>query len=208
MAGPQNNFSAARAQVTVFDAEGNPHTTDRLNALDLVRSGGYHWREEDTKTARPEADGPENPSDPFVTIYAEDGTPHEDVARANAVELVNSGKFFWNPKGEAPEAVDAADAAEEPKEPAPAPEAPEEPVAPAPETINPVEEALEAQALRVAGSDDVVSYLEGFSLDALKTMAEERYGEKIHHRASKETAIQKIVELEEARLVGDDQADA
>jgi hypothetical protein len=36
-------------------------------------------------------------------------------------------------------------------------------------------------------------------LDALKEIASERYGESIHHRASKETAIGKIVELEEAR---------
>ncbi len=203
---PSHTPNAATKMVTIYNEDGETLNVSRLNALDLIRGGGYYWKAEDINNPHPEADGPKDPSAKTQTVYAEDGAPHV-VDSANARDMIGTGKYFWNPPtgtvAETP--ADDEDKTDEGStepvaDPAPAPTAEAD--------VVPSEEGLAAQAERVTGSDDVIAYLEGFSEQALRDMAMERYGEKLHHRASKETLITKIVEMEDARTVGDDQADA
>jgi len=210
---PSHAPNPASDQVTIFDSEGNSITASRLNAVDLVRGGTHFWKAQDVNVARPEADGPADPSAAVVTIYDAEGTPYE-LDSANARDMINSGDYFWNdPKlvAATPAAAETPAVEEEPSEVTAETETPAvEETAEVEEAAEEVteQESLEAEALRVSGEEDVVAYLEGFSEEALRTMAQERFGEKIHHRASKTNVIAKIVEFEEARLVGDDQADA
>jgi len=221
---PASSPNHATRMVTIFNSEGEELVVSRLNAMDLIRDGGYFWKAEDVNKPRSEDAGPVNPKAKTQTVYGEDGTAYE-LDSANARDMINTGKYFWNdPTAGTSEAADAAtdedktadDNSTVVTEPAPEtdaePESPTEPEStPAPTAdpdIDPVKEPLVAQALRVTGSDDVIVYLEGFADQALRDMAMERYGEKLHHRASKATVIEKIVALEDARTVGDDQADA
>lgn len=198
---PSHSMNAAIKQVTIFNSEGDKFEVSRLNAVDLVRGGGYFWKPEDVDKDRPEADGPADPTAKVQTIYDAEGKPFE-VDSANARDMINSGNYFWNAPTSDAEKVPETSA--EPKiETTVAPPAPI--VDP---DVVPAEEALLAQAERVTGTDDVIAYLEGFADQALRDMAMERYGEKLHHRASKETLIKKLVELEDARTVGEDQAEA
>lgn len=215
---PASSANHAKRLVTIFDKDGNELEVSRLNATDLIRDGGYFWKADDVNKARPESAGSPNPKAKTQTVFGADGTPYE-VDSANARDMINTGNYFWN-KPDSGGTVDEDTSSEqgEPTEPEAAdedetvvePPASEE-TDPAPSTdtdVDPASEALAAQAQRVTGSDDVIVYLEGFSEQALRDMAMERYGEKPHHRASKATVIEKIVELEDARTVGDDQADA
>jgi len=196
MAGPQNNFNAAMADIEVYDSvTGESLITARLNAIDLVRAGSHRWKKEDIGRARPEAEGPADPSAELIVVYDAKGAALETTP-ANARELVGTGAYTWTDPNEvkseeekAAEAVVAAAEAVAETEAAIAAEAIEG------------EESLTEEAKRVTGDNDVAKYLEGFSLEALKQIAEERFGEKVHHRASKETAIMKIVELEEAAQI-------
>lgn len=198
---PSHSMNAAIKQVTIFNSEGDKFEVSRLNAVDLVRGGGYFWKPEDVDKDRPEADGPADPTAKVQTIYDAEGKPFE-VDSANARDMINSGNYFWNAPTSGAEK--APETSAEPKI--------ETTVAPPAPTVDPdvvpAEEALLAQAERVTGTDDVIAYLEGFADQALRDMAMERYGEKLHHRASKETLIKKLVELEDARTVGEDQAEA
>lgn len=194
MAGPNNGFNARLQPVTIYAPDGTPTETTRPNAIDMVRRSGYSWNANDAGKTRVEAEGPEDPSAKIAIIYDKDGNKHETDTR-NARELVARGDFTWTLNGmteqKAAEAVmDAAQALADAEAKAAAAE-------PTPD------ESLTEEAVRVAGDADVAKYLDGFSLDALKSIASERYGESIHHRASKETAIAKIVELEEARQLAE-----
>lgn len=198
MAGPKNGFMAGRQLVTIFSSTGESVQVSRPNAIDLVRTSGYSWTREDAGKERVEGDGPADPTAITVIVYDLDGNPIE-VSKNNARELVNRGTHRWTTNGvteaEAARAVvEAADALAKAESmqtgSADAVSQTSEP------TTQP--ESLKEEAERVSGNPDVAAYLDGFSLEALKTMATERYGEAIHHRASKETAISKIVELEEA----------
>ncbi len=67
------------------------------------------------------------------------------------------------------------------------------------ETTDPVVEerpTLAEEAKTIAGLDDVAQYLEGFSNEALRKIAEDRYGIRLHHRSAKDTLIERIVALE------------
>jgi len=211
---PSHVPNPASDQVVIFDSEGNSFSASRLNAVDLIRGGTYFWKAQDVNVARPESEGPADPTANVVTIYSEDGTPYE-LDSANARDMINTGGFFWNdPKnagtlpaaeatiGEGASIETSEDVIEQTEEVSE--ELPKE----SGEDASTQQESLEAEALRVSGETDVVAYLEGFSEDALRLMAQERFSEKIHHRASKNNVIAKLVEFEEARLVGDDQADA
>lgn len=186
---PENSSDYANARVTVHDAEGTAQEVSRLNAVDLVRHNGYFWKAQDAYLPRPEADGPKDPTASSVTIYNLDGEETE-ASVANARDLVSSGAYFWNNPTlvESPEEV--GNTAEENSDDS---------------AIDLSKESLAVQAASVSDSDDVIAYLESFSLDDLKELAEERYGEKLHHRVSKETAIVKITEWEDARTA--EQAD-
>lgn len=194
--GPKNGFMSAKQAVTIYSSTGEIVETTRPNAIDMVRTGGYSWTREDAGKQRVEADGPADPSADVVVIFDKSGKPLE-VAKRNARELVNSGAYTWTTNGVTKEeaaaaVVEAVEALEEAIV-----KAAEEAADVAEEATDGVE-SLTEEAERVTGSPDVSAYLEGFSLDALKNIASERYGESIHHRASKATAIAKIVELEEA----------
>lgn len=190
MAGPQNHFNAGNKFETVYAPDGTPVNTSRPNAVDLVRSAGYRWKSEDVGKANIEDDGPADPSADTVVIYSNDGEELQ-VKRANARELVASGQYKWYAENGSSAETKAAEA-----------------VVNAAKAVAKTEAAIDAakeelvesltdEAIRVSDEADLTKYLEGFSLDALKQIAEQRFGEKIHHRASKETAIAKIVELEE-----------
>lgn len=233
MAAPSHAPNAATMMVTIFDADGNTMQMSRLNAIDMVRSGDYFWKSNDVKAERPEEDGPADPSATEATVYNAEGEPFT-VDMANARDMVRSMGYTWNPpvseenaasdgsssEGETDDASED-DQTSESNSDAETSEASESgeavstdfengdaSAAPSAGEIDLDKEPLAAQALRVAGNDDVVAYLEGFSEDALRDMAVRRYDEKIHHRSGKETIISKMVEFENARLVGDDQADA
>jgi hypothetical protein len=193
---PAHSKNSAIDKVTVFNSDGNEVVVTRLNAIDLIRGGSYYWKSDDVTAERPEADGPADPKAETVTIFSPEGTPHE-MSQANARDMVTTAGYFWNDpnrdeKKEALAAViDAAEAVV-------ASEA-----APTVDTsVDVNKESLADQAMRVAGHDDVVKYLEGFSEERLRDMALQRYnGLKVHHRASKETAIVKIIEAENAAQV-------
>lgn len=210
---PSHSPNAATKMVTIYNEAREEFNVSRLNALDLIRGGGYFWKAEDINK-RPESEGPADPSAKVQTIYDAEGKPFE-VDSANARDMIGTGKYFWNaPSSDAP-VEETVEASEEPTGEEETTDATtdvaEDDTTPAPtaETdVVPSEEALADQALRVTGKDDVIAYLEGFAEQALRDMAMERYGEKLHHRASKETLITKIIEQEDARTVGDDQADA
>jgi len=196
---PSHSRNSAIDTVVVFDDDGKELVVTRLNAIDLVRGGKHYWKSVDVKADRPEADGPADPTAKTVVIYDADGKEYE-MSQANARDMVNSEKYFWNNPEGSKEAA-ALDAVIEATEAAVTAEA-EPTTVDADIDVN--KEPLAEQAMRVAGSDDVVKYLEGFSEENLRDMAQQRYGLKVHHRASKETAIVKIVEAEnDAQVVSE-----
>jgi len=212
---PSHTTNAAIKMVTIYNADGKTLNVTRLNALDLIRDGGYFWKVADIDNPRPESDGPKDPSAKTQTVYAEDGTPHV-VNSANARDMVGTKKYFWNPPKNINE-VEPNDGSVDTIT-GPVPTTTDEgsvdtitgpvPTSTAEADVVPSEEGLAVQATRVTGSDDVIAYLEGFSEKALRDIAMERYGEKLHHRASKETLITKVIEMEDVRTAGDDQAAA
>lgn len=152
----QNFFNAATQIVTIFDADGKPHETSRLNARDLISTNGFHWN-------APAASKPLE-------------APVEEVPVEEAPE---------EPVEEAPEAPDTS-AEDAPFDPNKAP--------------------LAEVAERLVGTSDVAKYLEGFTVDALRVMAEERFGQKAHHKISKSVMIDKIV-LWEAQKTSDESSE-
>ena len=52
----------------------------------------------------------------------------------------------------------------------------------------------------------MAKYLEGFTADALRTMADKRYEEKVSPRAAKETVIERILGFEEEKLAAQNDA--
>lgn len=135
-----------------------------------------------------------------VTIYTNDGEPHE-CTRLNARELVGMGGYKWDKGSTSPAAIEAA----APAEPAPTPDPAEVVEAPqaAPSPVDHINAPLSEIAHTIAGDADVAKYLEGFTADALRTMAEERYGEKIAARTSKDKAVEKIMAFEEQKLASE-----
>lgn len=135
-----------------------------------------------------------------VTIYNSDGEPHE-CTRLNARELVAMGGYKWDKGSASAAAIEAAAPAEPAPTPAPA-EVAEAPEA-APSPVDHINDPLSEIASTIAGEADVAKYLEGFTADALRTMAEERYGEKLNGRTGKDKAIEKIMALEEQKLASE-----
>lgn len=190
--------------VTIYDSERNPHEVSRLNALDLVRSGKFFWKLADVNKPRREEDGPEDPKAATQIVYDADGKTY-NVSTPNARDMVASGKYFWtDPTGAAQSAaldkvIAAADALARAE-------------AAAAEQAEPVTkdgpETLTEEAKRVTGSADVKAYLDGFSTERLRDIFAAKFGEKPHHRLSKETIIQRILEHEAANNSGEDQAEA
>jgi hypothetical protein len=149
----------------------------------------------------------------FVTVFSPDGTA-ERVTRLNANDLIRTNGYMWrsdeSPKETpaAPQpnlletladraAIDAAEALSV------AIAAEDEATEPSPIGIDLNKTSLHEIALEMTGNDDVANYLKAFSVDALRSMADQRYGEKIHHRTSLETAISKIMEFEAAKITSE-----
>lgn len=197
----QNNFNANKQAVTVYDADKNEHIVSRPNARELVATGKYFWASTDIGKDRLETDGPEDPSAEVMTIYDQDGNPQE-ATRANARDLVAGGKFTWVPAHAETETSSDDDEKSDDADAPTAPVVTED--SPADEPLDPVNSSLASIAQRVAGNDDVSAYLDGFPVETLRDMAMQRYGEKVHHRASKENVITKMIELEEAKLDAQD----
>jgi len=206
MAGPQNNFMSASKQETIYSPSGEALVTSRPNAVDLIRTGGYRWKKSDVGKENIEDDGPLDATAAIVTVYNLAGEPVE-VTAANARDLVTTGSHTWH--GTSDDVKAEAEAAAAVVEAAAAVAVTEQKIADAAAAEKDAEdpkkvpgESLKDEAVRVTGTDDVAKYLEGFSIEALKVRAEEKYGEIIHHRASVATAIQKIIAFDEAAQTG------
>lgn len=212
MAG-QNNFNAANVKIVVYDTDGERHETTRPNARELVATGKYFWTTEDIGKPRTEAEGPENPAAEKLTVHSVETGEAVEVDRANARDLVNSGNYTWAPAhAENTSETDAEQADVVDEDSTDAPVTTTEVVTTATEPtaddpLDPMKSSLSEIAVRVTGEADVEKYLDGFTEDNLRDMAEQRYGEKVHHRASKATIITKMIELEEAKLDAEDQQD-
>jgi hypothetical protein len=206
---PSHGTDAATKIVTVYDKNGDAHEVTRLNALDLTRTGDYFWKAEDINKPHPEEEGPADPKAKMQTVYDAAGNKIE-LDNANARDMVNTGNYFWNDPTDTTQVealdkvIDAASALAAAEAAVVDEPADEE----SPTDVNPADESLSAQAERVTGESDVEAYLKGFSAERLRDMANERYGENIHHRSSLDTIIKRIVELEDVKTVGDDQAKA
>jgi len=134
------------------------------------------------------------------TVYAPSGEPHE-CSRLNALDLVRTAGYTWRPSEAT--AIEIVEAAIEDTE---AERAVEE-AATEERAVNPNTTDLENLSAALAGVD-AVSYLNGFSVEALRTIAEERYGERLRANISKEKAIERILSLEEARIAGESTAES
>lgn len=216
MAG-ENHYSADKEIVTVFNEEGDTFEVSRPNARELVNTGNYFWKEEQIGQERIEEDGPADPAAAMQTVYDLDGNAHE-VANANARDMVASGNYTWvQAHAETEEDSDDADAdadadTDETGDTDASVDASTEEVVETNEPVentplDPVNDALHEIAARVTGDSDVAAYLGTFSEENLREMAMQRYGEKVHHRTSKENIIEKMVELEDAKLDAADTED-
>lgn len=134
-----------------------------------------------------------------VTIFSPKGEAVE-CTRLNAIDLIRTSGFEWRAPSETviPEEV----VAESVEQVTPAPQAEDKPAAIDAELpqIDHTTAPLVDIAVALTGSDDVEKYLTGFTADALRTMAEDRYQEKVHHKSSQETVIEKIMGFEEAKV--------
>ncbi|WNL50641.1 hypothetical protein RPALISO_52 [Ruegeria phage RpAliso] len=144
----------------------------------------------------------ENPAHNKVTIFRKDGTPLT-TSRLNARELVSTGKYVWHKEKAKVDPVAVEPEPTPEPTPEPEPEAPAEPEpTPEPESdadLDPDTADLDALAA-MAIDGTVEEYLNGFSVDALKTIAEKRYNEKLRSNVSKASAIEKIIGFEEAKI--------
>lgn len=137
-----------------------------------------------------------NAATQIVTIYSPAGEAHS-CTRLNALDLIRTNGYKWN-NGTTP----AKDA-----EPAPEDTAPESVIETPTEAEVVVDEEpfdvntapLADVADRIIGSKDIAKYLEGFTTDALRVMADERFGQKVHHKSSKASVIDKIIMWEEGK---------
>lgn len=190
-----NHFDATHMGAVVYNKDKEEIITTRPNARELVASGNFFWKAADVRADRLESDGPIDPSATMITIY-KDGESIE-VSRANARELVASGEYTWATAHADEEDEEVTEnVVEEAAEKTAADPVVEDP-------LDPNTQDLRDIASRVTGDDDVSKYLETFSVENLRQMAEERFGEKVHHRASKDTVVARMVELEELRLAAE-----
>jgi hypothetical protein len=149
-----------------------------------------------------------NAATKMETVFGPDGA-ELITTRLNAIDLVRHAGFSWSnraataavPEAPVTAAVTDTPALLDPTDPA-------ETVAPVnaaaeavvlgdtPPTIDHATTPLAEIALLITGTDDVQKYLSGFTVDALRTMAEERYGQRLHHKVSVDTAVDKIIAFE------------
>lgn len=130
----------------------------------------------------------------MVTIYTPEGEPHK-CSRLNAKELVSSQGFRWRNDTAKVNAVK-----DEPEKDTPTETETVVETTVVPPKADHVNDSLVDIAEAINGSSDVQPYLEGFTSDALRTMAEERYNERLHHKLGKSKIIEKIIELEDEKL--------
>jgi hypothetical protein len=146
-----------------------------------------------------------NAATQVTTVFAPDGA-ELTTTRLNALELIRYSGYTWSSPLAAPATetavvalatVEASTApvttpvAEVP--PVLVPEAaPVDPIAALDHTKAPLTEI----AFLLTGTNDVAKYLAGFSPEGLRTLADERYGQRIHRNMSKENVIDKILVLE------------
>lgn len=136
------------------------------------------------------------------TIYAPDGKKHT-ASRLNALDLIRTAGYSWNPAS----ATVVAAVEEAPVE---AIEAAIEDTLTDERAVPPID-ADTADIVDIAAAltgTDALSYLAGYSVDALKVVAERRYGEKLRANVSKEKAIERIMALEGARIAAESAAEA
>ena len=136
-----------------------------------------------------------------VTIYSPSGEPHV-CTRLNANDLVRYSGYNWR--------NDTVESAEENTEESQIPDTETA------ETSDPIEEAentaeepvpefdsstatLEEWAEHVIGDKDVEKFLTSFTPEALRTLCEERYGQRVHGRTATPKVIERIITLEAER---------
>ena len=166
-------YSAAKDQ-TVVHKGSKELTTSRLNARDLVANvDGWEWgpAPESAAPAEVEAEAP-----PVADMEPE---PSVDEESADVVKPGSQSTIVDTDTLRAAEAGGT------------------EPAAPA--DVNAMH--LTDAAKTVVGSDDLQSYLDGFPVPTLRELSKTKFGHTIHHRATKATAVAKLIELEGARIL-------
>lgn len=151
----------------------------------------------------------------FVTIYNPEGL-EERVTRLNAHDLIRTNGYQWHAKTTDPVAdpIEVAIEALQSLEDIAAIEAANQLAAanvvdeaaatePAQVPVDQNSVPLEDIAFAVTNNRDVAAYLKAFSVEALRTLAEERYAEKIHRRTTVENVILRIIELETAKTAAE-----
>lgn len=131
------------------------------------------------------------------TVYAPNGEPHI-CSRLNALDLIRTAGFSWKPSKEVAVRVVEEAVADTLTDVVPAVETIDAD-ADKPETIDPKVSDLSEVAAVLAGME-TEAYLKSLSVENLRTMAEERYGERLRLNISPEKAVERIMALEAARV--------
>ena len=143
-----------------------------------------------------------NAATAIVTVYSPEGTAVE-CTRLNANDLVRLMGYTWGPDIKDEDVPEEVVAIEEEAILAAITDA----VVTTESNSAPDSElSLEELAMRLTG-ESVEDYLSNLSGEALHTLAQERFSIKLHHRLSKDSLIEKIVELEDQRLAATDAAE-
>ena len=123
-----------------------------------------------------------------MIVHDINGVEH-DVSRPNALDMVAMGTYFWGPYATQVEEVKPAEkiVTDVEKQEKPEVNFTSDPDAP----LTPL--AVLAEAVSAITVD---TFLAEMTIEQLKLLSLTRYGEPIHHRSSKDTAIAKILELE------------
>ena len=126
----------------------------------------------------------------MTTVYNAEGEAFE-VSNLNAIDMTRHGGYTYkSPNPVEPSVVETVKEPEAVKEP-------ENGTAPmADEVVN--FQSLEAEAKIVSDTDSVEDYLKSKSPEALRTILEQRYGEKVHGRTGRDKLVEMILELEES----------
>ena len=139
----------------------------------------------------------QSPQTDQVTIYSPQGEAVE-VTRLNALDLTRHNAFTWNANTKT-----QTETAEPPIVVAETeidlPEVVEDSTQEAP--------SLDVEAKLVGDYDNIEDYLNTMDSEALRTMIEEKFGERVHARTGKSKIIARYIELNDAADAGDDEED-
>jgi hypothetical protein len=133
------------------------------------------------------------PEQEFETVYSPSGELVK-ATRLNAMDLVRHSGYSWR-RDAAPVAANVSEESVKTY-----PEAEPEAITEEDVVSLDVKTADLTDIAEVIADTDQLTYLSSFSVEKLKDMAEERYGEKLRSNISKDKAIEKIMSLESERI--------